>query len=250
MANLNRRWRRWMATGCLHSVYACREYQRNVRAFKKDFRPDRHIELGDVLDTACLRGGARGTKDETEPLEPDVRAALNWIREMEPSDWMLGNHDTRVVELIDHPSAIVAELSRRLWADMQAAAGSVKCKIHHYDIETGWLTLGNTDFGHGFMYNVNAVRDHVEMRRGNNVVMAHVHKPEFVPGRVIGAPWGICVGLGADPRKMKYARRRRQTLAWGHGLAYGYFCDNDSTGNVLSWRCAHGEKEDPRWIIS
>lgn len=249
MANLNRRWRRWMATGCLHSVYACREYQRNVRAFKKDFRPDRHIELGDVLDTACLRGGARGTKDETEPLEPDVRAALNWIREMEPSDWMLGNHDTRVVELIDHPSAIVSELSRRLWSDMQAAAGSVKCKIHHYDIETGWLRVGDMFMGHGFMYNQTALRDHVEMV-GGKVVMAHLHHPHVFRGRSLNSPWGVCVGLGADPRRMGYARRRRNTLTWAHGLAYGEYCDDDSTMQPLFWRCGHGEKENPRWLIS
>lgn len=249
MATITRKWRRWMATGCLHSVYACREYQRNVRAFKRDFKPDRHIELGDVLDTACLRGGARGTKDEAEPLEPDVRAALNWIREMEPSDWMLGNHDTRVVELIDHPSAIVAELSRRLWADMQAAAGSVRCKIHHYDIETGWLRVGDMFMGHGFMYNVNALRDHVEMV-GGKVVMAHLHHAHMFRGRSLRSPWGMCVGLGGDPQKMHYSRRRRNTLTWSHGLGYGEYCDDDSTANLLHWECGHGEKESPRWLIS
>ena len=72
MANLNRSWKRWMATGCLHSTHACAEYQRNVRAFKAALHPDRHIELGDILETTALRSGARGTKDQAEPLQPDV----------------------------------------------------------------------------------------------------------------------------------------------------------------------------------
>jgi hypothetical protein len=224
---------------------------RLVRRFKADFKPDRHIELGDVLDTACLRSGASGTKDELEPIGPDLNSGLSWIREMEPSDWLIGNHDQRPYELMDHPSAIVSELSKRLVEDMRKAAASVRCKMHEgYDIETSWLTVGDIDFGHGWMYSVNALRDHVEMRRGRNVVIAHLHTPHEFGGRVAGAPKGICVGTGADPRRMGYARRRRQTLTWAHGIAYGEYTDTDSTMHLLSWPCAHGQKEEPRWLIS
>ena len=108
MANLSRSWKRWMATGCLHSTHACSEYMRNVRAFKAALHPDRHIELGDLFETTALRSSARGTKDEAEPLEPDVNKGLAWLAEMEPSDWMLGNHDDRILQLLSHPSAIVA----------------------------------------------------------------------------------------------------------------------------------------------
>jgi len=59
MGNLNRKWKRWMATGCLHSTHACAEYMRNVREFRKVFRPDDYTELGDLLETTALRAGAR-----------------------------------------------------------------------------------------------------------------------------------------------------------------------------------------------
>lgn len=249
MANLNRKWRRWMATGCLHSTHACVEYQRNVRAFRKAFQPHDYTELGDLLETTCLRAGARGTKDEVEPLEPDVNKALAWLNEMAPNRWMLGNHDDRVYHLLEHPSAMVAELARRLVADMEAAAASVKCKVYPYDIEQGWARVGNLYMGHGYMYNINALRDHVEMV-GGNVVMAHLHTPHMFKGRGANSPMGICVGLGGDPRTMAYARRRRQTLTWAHGIGYGEFCDDASTMHLLSWNCEHGAKEEPRWLIS
>jgi hypothetical protein len=238
-----------MATGCLHSTHACAEYQRNVRAFRKDFRPDDYTELGDLLETTALRAGARGTKDESEPLEPDVNKALAWLQEMRPKRWMLGNHDDRIYQLRDHPSAIVAELSRRLVADMEAAAEKVKCRIYPYDIERGWAKVGGMYVGHGYMYNVNALRDHVEML-GGNVVMAHLHVAHTFRARNHGGHWGVCVGTGGDPRTMAYARRRRQTLAWNHGIAYGEFCDDESTMHLLQWNCAHGGTEAPRWLIS
>ncbi len=238
-----------MATGCLHSTHACREYMRNVRAFKAAFKPDRHTELGDLLETTALRAGASGTKDAGTPLEPDVKAALNWLIEMAPDDWLLGNHDDRVVQLMDHPSAIVAELARRLWVDMQAAADKAHCKIHPYDIGQGWIKVGNMYMGHGYMYNINALRDHVEMM-GGNVVMAHLHVAHTFRGRNHAGHWGVCVGTGADPQSMSYARRRRQTLAWNHGIAYGEYTDDDSTMHLLQWDCGHGAKEEPRWLIS
>jgi hypothetical protein len=249
MANLNRVWKRWMATGCLHSTHACREYMRNVREFKKAFAPHDYTELGDVLDTACLRSGARGTKDEAEPLEPDFRIGLDWVREMQPTRWMLGNHDVRPESLIGHPSAMVSELARRLCEDMRKAASDVGAKIYPYDIELGWAKVGDIYMGHGYMYNINALRDHVEMT-GGKTCMAHLHHPHIFNGRVLRSPWGVCVGSGADPQKMEYARRRRQSLSHGHGIAYGEFCGNDSTMHLLQWNCAHGAKESPRWLIS
>lgn len=248
-AAIVRQWRRWMATGCLHSTHACKEYQRNVRAFKAAFKPDDHTELGDVLETTCLRSGARGTKDEAVPLEADMNSGLDWLREMAPNRWMLGNHDVRPEELAAHPSAMVAELARRLCEDMRKAAAEVNCQVYPYDIKRGWFQLGNIWMGHGYMYNINALRDHVEMM-GGNVCMAHLHVAHTWRGRNHAGHWGVCVGTGADPENMGYARRRRQTLAWNHGLAYGEYCANNSTMHLLQWNCEHGGKEEPRWLIS
>lgn len=249
MANLNRKWRRWMATGCLHSTHGCPEYMRNVREFKAAFKPDDYTELGDVLDTACLRSGARGTKDEAEPLAPDLQSALDWVREMQPNRWMLGNHDIRPYELLNHPSAIVAELARLLVEQIKKAAADAGAKLYPYDIETGWAKVGDIYMGHGFMYNINALRDHVEMTGGKTCI-AHLHHAHTFQGRMLNSPWGVCVGSGADPRTMHYARRRRNTLTHNHGIACGEFCEDDSTMHLVQWNCGHGSKEEPRWLIS
>jgi len=77
VANLNRVWKRWMATGCLHSTHACAEYQRNVRAFKAAFQPDRHVELGDLLETTALRSGRAGRR--TKPSRWSQTSTRGWL---------------------------------------------------------------------------------------------------------------------------------------------------------------------------
>ncbi len=249
MANLNRKWKRWMATGCLHSVYACEEYKRNVRAFKKDWKPDTYIELGDVIDTAALRTGARGTKDESEPIEPDMRAGLDWVKEMRPSIWTMGNHDARPYELISHPSAIVAELARRMVEDMETTAAKLRCQLVRYEhIRKSWAKIGDMYICHGWMYSINALRDHVE-RRGGNVLMAHLHSPHMYRARNVGGHWGLCVGTGMDPDKPSYSSRRPATLAHGHGIGYGHYSDDKTTAHLIQWNCEHGEREEVQFPL-
>lgn len=249
MANLVRNWKRFMATGCLHSTYACEEYKRNVREFRARWKPDTYIELGDVIDFTAIRSGAKGTKDECAPIDTDLQGGLDWLREMRPDVYCLGNHCVRPYELLNHPNSVLSTLASYVVRDIEAVTNEIGCKVIPYDIETGWYPLNDqTLVGHGYMYNVNALRDHVEMT-GRNVIMAHLHTPEYFPGRTLRNPWGVCVGTGADPRKMHYARRRRQTLTWAHGIAYGDYCDDDTVVQLIRWDCAHGGVEECRFLV-
>lgn len=246
MANINRAWKRWMATGCFHSVYACDEYKRNVRAFREAWKPETYIELGDVFDTAALRSGARGTKDECEPIAPDMACGLDWVREMRPAIWTMGNHDARPYDLMGHPSAVVSELARRIVKDIETTAAKLKCQLVRYEhIRKSWAKIGDLWICHGWMYNMHALRDHVE-RRGGNVLMAHLHSPHVYRGRNVGSHYGICVGTGMDPDKPSYSSRRPATLAHGHGLAWGEYCEDKTTAYLHAWECEHGEREDVR----
>lgn len=237
-----------MATGCFHSTYACKEYMRVVREFRRKWKPAFYADLGDTIDFTAIRGGAKGSKDEAVPIDTDLKSGLDWIREIKPDVWFRGNHCLRPYELLGHPSAIMAELAGYVTRDMDRVADEVKCKVIPYDIETGWYPLGNALLGHGYMYNINALRDHVEML-GANVIMAHLHNAHEFRGRNRGGHWGVCVGLGGDPRKMHYARRRRQTLTWNHGIAYGEYCDTETTVQMYQWNCNHGEREECRFPL-
>jgi len=244
--NINKKWKKFLVTGCLHSTYACEPYKNNVREFKSRFQPDIHVEAGDVIDFTAIRSGAKGTKDEAVPLVTDLQGGLDWLKEMRPDVWLLGNHCVRPYELLSHPNSTLATLASYIVKDMQDTAKEIHAKIVPYDVEDGWYALNDeTLVGHGYMYNMNALRDHVEMA-GKNVIMSHLHHPHEHSGRSLKSPWGMCVGIGANPKLMNYARRRRNTLTWAHGFAWGEFTDTSTVAHLHKWKCANGEVEECR----
>jgi hypothetical protein len=207
-----RRYKRVMAVGCSHG---------------EKFRPEVRFELGDLIDTACFRTGATGTKDESHSSKEDHARAVSWIREYEPTHIAWGNHDWRLYDMMTHPKAIVSDLASQLWTSLELEAEKVRAKTVPYDIEDGWHYLGGRAWGHGYMYNSFAVRDHAEML-GMPVVMAHLHAPQQIRGRTINNTESFCVGAMADDRKLTYGRRRRNSLTHGHGLVYGELSETES----------------------
>jgi hypothetical protein len=220
MANINQAWRRVMAAGCTHGNLVSPQARADALAFRDRFRPEVRFDLGDLIDTACFRAGAAGTKDEAVRPKDDHAAAIQWLREYEPTHIAWGNHDWRLHDLASHPKAIIAELAGRLWNDLQDEARKLHARTVEYDIERGWHYLGGHAWGHGFMFNMMAVRDHAEML-GCPVVMAHLHAPQQVEGRTIKDTPSFCVGGLVDDYNLSYGRRRRQSLTHGHGVVFG-----------------------------
>jgi hypothetical protein len=245
MAAIIRSWKRWVAAGCVHSTYACKPAQDVVLGFVERYKPHRRIDLGDVFDFTAIRTNA-SLKDECTPL--DFNGGAEWFTRFRPTDWLQGNHDARIYELLDDPRAVVARLAGYVVEDIRQLTDKHKTRIVPYDVEDGWLKLGDLCLGHGFMYNAHALRDHVEMV-GGNVCIAHLHHPHQYRGRGLGGFHGTCVGLLGDPKKLKYARRRRNTLSWAHGFAWGEYCDSEATIHLESWKCLHGQVESPRLTL-
>lgn len=221
------KWKRVMAVGCSHGDLVHPAIRQQVLDFRKRFKPDIRFELGDMVDTACFRRGARGTSDEAKDPRNDQAAALAWLKEYEPTHISWGNHDWRLFEAQNHPTAIVATLAKSMWTALTDTAAKLKAKTVPYDIEDGWHCLYGRAWGHGFMYNMQAVRDHAEML-GLPVVMAHLHAPQQVGGRTVKDTPSFCVGAMADDRNLTYGRRRRQSLTHGHGIVFGEVSENES----------------------
>lgn len=72
MANPIRNWKPFMAVGCTHGHLVDKEARKKALEFKRRLKPKKTFDLGDLIDTAAFRSGARGSKDETEPTEPEV----------------------------------------------------------------------------------------------------------------------------------------------------------------------------------
>ena len=215
--------KRWVAVTCTHGRYVSPAVTAELWAFLKDYKPDLRIHLGDVWDTSAWRAGARGTADEGLDLSADFEAGASFLRRYEPHIVFLGNHDWRPYRFTRSPNAIVRRAA-------QACVDEIECIITRelvaelvpYRVMDGWRMIGDTAFGHGYMYGENAVRDTAEML-GRPIVMGHVHTITSQPGRVLGAPTGRSAGLIADIRQLEYAHGRRNTLRWQNGWLYGEY---------------------------
>lgn len=216
-----------MAVGCSHGDFVHPAIRKQVLEFRRRFQPEIRFELGDIFDTTCFRSGANGTKDETKSPRDDHNTGLRWLQEYEPNRITWGNHDWRLHDAMDHPKAIIADLAKDLWGGLEKQARALRAKTVPYDIQDGWIYEGGHYWGHGYMYNLHAVRDHAEML-GGPVVMAHLHAPQMVEGRTIRDTASFCVGAMADDRNLTYGRRRRNSLTHGHGLVYGEICETEA----------------------
>ena len=85
--------KRFMASGCSHGHLQDDEAIKAVLKFKRTWKPHRNIHLGDFIDTAAFRSGAIGTPDEAVDLVGDLGHGLNFLRALEPTDVLNGNHE-------------------------------------------------------------------------------------------------------------------------------------------------------------
>lgn len=225
--NVVRKWRRWFAVGCTHANHIDRKSWETVLAFKRRWNPETTIHLGDFLDTAAWRAGARNSQDDpdkTVSFSDDYLVGMSHLKELAPvSVVLLGNHEARLWGMLRSSSAVVAYAAEQGTQAIEQAVKKLKARLLPYDIDDGLFLLGDTVFLHGFQCGEAAVRDTVESL-GRPIVMAHLHRPEITRGRVRGSPVGICTGTLANIPSMGYARHRRATYRWGHGFAYGEYC--------------------------
>ena len=216
-------WKRFLACGCNHSTLADPVALEAVLAFKKHWKPDTTIHLGDNFDLAALRSGAKGNKDEAVSLVDDIKAGTEFIERLEPNVIFDGNHDRRVRNLLDHPNAMTAYFARQLCGELDDLARRLKARQVPYDIDSGWLRFGDTLFGHGYMYNQQAIRDHAEAF--GKCVISHLHRVGQERGRSLNSPTAYCLGYLGDRSRFTYADTQRSRLAWSQGFAWGEYSD-------------------------
>lgn len=225
MPSVTRRWKKWLAVGCSHGHLIKDSAASAVLEFRKSFRPDTTLHLGDFIDLAAFRnGGEVGGADSASSISDDLRAGIRFLEELEPDEIFIGNHEDRLYELAKSPRAIVSHCAGSIIGEIRDTARKLKAKIHPYDIERGWLRLGDTLFGHGYMFGEQGIRDHAESI--GRCVIAHLHRVGEAPGRRSDRAVAYCVGMLADASLMGYAKTRRAKLAWNNGFGWGYYCDD------------------------
>lgn len=223
---VTRKWKPLLAVGCSHGIHADRKAVAAVLRFRESFKPDTVIHLGDFCDTTAFRSGAKGSADETEPIQPDVDGGTEFLRQLRANVVLCGNHEDRLWRLASSPSAIVAHCAQEVIGQLVKTCHQLRAPLIEWTgINQGYL-LGGYRYMHGVFYNENGTRDHAEAF--GNVVHAHTHRAGVAKGRRSDNPTGYGVGTLTKSGAMEYAKTRRATLAWSQGFVWGYYTDTQS----------------------
>ena len=241
---MSRTYKRALIVGCSHGAHICPEARKAIIQFKNEYKPHRVIHLGDFCDTAAFRGGANGTSDMSEPVEPDVDDGLTFLAEIGATDVLMGNHEDRLFRLQYSPNAVIAYAAHQVIECIRKHCVKYKSPMLPWDGVFQSMILGNYKLLHGVMYGENAIRDHAETY--GNVIHAHTHRPGVATGRRDDHPVGMCVGTLTNRRSMEYAKARRATLSWGMGFVWGEYNDQLFHPNLC---LGPQEAGSPKWRL-
>jgi hypothetical protein len=236
------KWKKWMAVSCSHGDCIDPEARDAVLKFRERFKPDTVLHLGDFIDAAACRTGAMNdpnAKDRAASVAEDLAAGVDFLCELRPSHILYGNHEARLFKLAGGPNALASHAASLVIDEIERAAKKLKAKLLPYHIRS-YAELGGTKFLHGYMFNVQAIRDHAEAY--GRCVIGHLHRVGQERARTLHGVSGYCVGMLAR-FDMEYASTRRATLAWSQGFAYGHYTDKQMTINLCE-----RTKENP-WIL-
>lgn len=225
--NVVRKWKKFLACGCSHGLLANPTALNAVVDFREDYNPDKVIHLGDFVDTAAWRSGAKGGPDEGACVADDVNAGLVFLDRLMPHVVFNGNHEIRIWKHAMKPSAIVAQAAAQtIYSLRDFIKGELKAEyIESYDLETSWRQMGNFVIGHGYFHNSHATKKHAD--KMGNCIFVHLHRIEVVRGDRSDRPVGVCAGFLGDRSKFGYADTWESKFRWGNGWVYGEYTDNE-----------------------
>ena len=240
MANLNRKWEPVVAFGCSHGHLSNKKFTNSILGFTERFKPKHRIHLGDAFDFTAFRSGAKGTKDEAEPVDCDLNGGRELLKRFRPTVFCVGNHEDRAYKLSSHHNEIIRLAAKSVVQDIEEPLIACKAIIIPYTVHSnGWYKLGGFSWGHGHLFAENYLRDTAEA--WGNTVVAHAHRAGIAKGRRSDNPTCYGVGTSCDIQKMSYAKGRRATLAWSYGMVFGHVSGDKASLCLAEW--SQGETE-------
>lgn len=205
--------------------------------FCKEWKPEIKVHAGDCFDVCAFRKGA-SEEEQTESLEEDIVAGIDFIRRYKPTHFLYGNHDQRLVDGVHSHKAERSALCVRLIGEIEKSLGFSPI---HYNKRNGVLRFGHLSIIHGYTSGINAAKRAAEIY--GNCLMGHTHVIDHysIPssrGRTMGRVIGCLCNL-----EMEYNRAQANTLRQGHGFAYGFLYQNGD------FKVVQAEEINGRWIL-
>jgi predicted phosphodiesterase len=211
-------WRRFMAVGCSHGIYADPLAVEAVLRFREQYRPHEVIHLGDFTDMSAFMGGANGEGDK---IKPDLMGGIEFLNNLQCTTVLCGNHEARLWRDRNSNNELRAMAAETSIEAIEAACLKLHANLIPYTGVWQAYKLANYTFTHGTIYNENSARDMAGVY--GNVIFAHTHKASIQAGRTFTPSLGISVGTLTRRGAMEYANTRISTLAWSQGFVYGEY---------------------------
>lgn len=236
----------FLAVGDNHGDKVDEEVADALFRFLKDNPCDHRIHLGDIWDFRSIRLGANH-REQNESMDRDWLAGEEFIKRLEPTVVLLGNHDDRVdTGLETATNAITLDFLTDLKSDMMALFKSVGCKkIYPYHADLGVHRLGSLAMVHGYTCGRDAVEVHAKHYAvpGGGLLMGHLHSIQAVNAAKHGGAVGFSGGCLCKKSEMRYAKNRLATSRWGSGWLYGFVQGSE-------WKVWQAHKVGREFVVS
>lgn len=210
----------WVAATDSHGDLEHRPTTRALLKFCDVFKPEVRIHLGDAYDLRALRNGA-SDDEKSKSMRADVERGSEFLREFQPTVFMFGNHDHRLVEQAARAKeGVLRDWCRELHDGIMEMFAEMGTQVYPYDVEKGVHRFGGWNWLHGYNANMHAAAKAAQIY--GNCFMGHVHTLQVVGAQRHGGATGITLPCLMDIGQADYARRRPATLGWRNGWAYGW----------------------------
>lgn len=215
-----------------HSVKAILE-------FKKDFKPDIVVHLGDNWDFRNLRRGA-SDDEKAESLSEDWEAGSQFISAFlggaRKAYFLRGNHDERLWMFRESATGLLRDYAADGIKRVEGICRQLKAKMLPYDSALGVLKLGHLSLLHGYHAGINAASMHARVY--GNCVFGHVHSQEVSAVASLEPAEARSIGCLCN-RDMNYINAKTGKLRWAQGWGYGFLFP-DGTYQLFMTRKING----------
>lgn len=206
---------RWMALSDTHGDHADGAALKVAREFMGEFKPTLRLHLGDLWDFRWLRRSA-SEDEKAKDVRADFDAGLELLGWYKPTTVLLGNHDQRLWDLLDHAHGGPRSLANAWIDEFDAAVRGAK--VYPYCKRRGIARVGTLKALHGYAHGVGCGRRHA-LAYGD-CMFGHDHRVSqtTVERDDGGTAYGIGCLCALD---LDYNRGNLGTLAQQHGFAFG-----------------------------
>lgn len=203
-----------------HGNHADRDAVKAAFDFIAHFKPTIRVHGGDATNAAALRKGA-SEEERREDLSADVEAAVDLLKQFQPTHFLRGNHDERLWDVFASDDRKNAGHAKMLIDALMDAIGDAEMLPYHKRL--GVLRFGHLKMIHGYHAGLHAVQN--AARVYGSVLMGHVHTIDRACVPSLDYTVGRATGCLCD-LDQTYNRAQPTTLRQAHGFAYGLLMPN------------------------